>query len=61
MNSNNKLNTIIAKSNIPTKDRDKNLSINVNKNTLMNKTMEGFIKLQTTVEKSKTFKENREK
>ena len=57
MNSNIKLNTMVENTNIRTKHLEKNLSINANKNTLMSKTMEGFIKLQTTVEKSKYFQE----
>jgi hypothetical protein len=48
---------MVENTNIRTKHREKNLSINANKNTLMSKTMEGFIKLQTTVEKSKYFQE----
>lgn len=49
-----KLNTLLENTNIPSKDREKNLSIYVNKNLLINKTMEDFFKLQTTVEKSKS-------
>lgn len=54
MNSKLKLNTLVANTNIHTKE--KYSSINLNNNLLLNKTLEGVKRLQTTVEKSKILK-----